>query len=71
VKIGLRRGDNTLLSLVEIIPEAEASKAEPSTTEGKAKRQPTTRKRQPKKLSREPLRKSKKRPVIFCRVAGI
>jgi len=34
VKIGLRRGDNAPLSLIEIIPEAEASKAEPSTTEG-------------------------------------
>lgn len=49
VKIGLRRGDNAPLSLVEIIPEAEASKAEPSTTEGKAKGKPTTRKRRPRK----------------------
>jgi len=49
VKIGLRRGDNAPLSLIEIIPEAEALKAEPSTTEGKAKGKPTTRKRRPRK----------------------
>ncbi len=37
-----RREENAPQSLVEIIPEADASKAEPSTTEGKAKRQHTT-----------------------------
>jgi large subunit ribosomal protein L17 len=49
VKIGLRRGDNAPLSLIEIVPEEEVLKAEPSTTEGKRKRQPTTRKRRPRK----------------------
>ncbi|MFQ5539928.1 MAG: 50S ribosomal protein L17 [Candidatus Binatia bacterium] len=49
VKIGLRRGDNAPLSLIEIVPEEEVLKAEPSTTERKRKRQPTTRKRRPRK----------------------
>ena len=49
VKIGVRRGDNAPLSLVEIISEDEALKAEPSSTEGKRKRRPTTRKGRPRK----------------------
>lgn len=49
VKIGLRRGDNAPLSLVEVIPEQEALKAEPTSTAGKRKRRPTTRKGRPKK----------------------
>jgi len=49
VKIGLRRGDNAPLSLVEVISEQGVLKAEASPTTGKRKRRPTTRKGQPKK----------------------
>ena len=49
VKIGLRRGDNAPLSLVEVIPEQEVLKAEPTSTASKRKRRPTTRKGRPKK----------------------
>jgi len=49
VKIGLRRGDNAPLSLIEVIPEQEVLKAEPTSTASKRKRRPTTRKGRPKK----------------------
>jgi len=49
VKIGLRRGDNAPLSLVEVISEQGVLKAESSSTTGKRKRRPTARKGQPKK----------------------
>ena len=49
VKIGLRRGDNAPLSLVEVIPEQGVLKAESTSTAGKRKRRPTTRKGRPKK----------------------
>ncbi|MFQ5849739.1 MAG: 50S ribosomal protein L17 [Candidatus Binatia bacterium] len=48
VKVGLRRGDNAPLSLVEIIPEGEVAKAEPSSAGGKRKRQPAARRKQPR-----------------------
>jgi large subunit ribosomal protein L17 len=49
VKIGLRRGDNAPLSLIEVIPEQEVLEAEPTSTASKRKRRPTARKGRPKK----------------------
>ena len=52
VKIGLRRGDNAPLSLVEILPESESAKGKAPSEGGKRRRQPAAKKTQPKKQTR-------------------
>ncbi len=49
VKIGLRRGDNAPLSLVEILPESESAKGEAPSAGGKRRRRPAAKKTAPKK----------------------
>ncbi len=52
VKIGLRRGDNAPLSLVEILPESESAKGEASSERGKSRRRPAAKKTAPKKQAK-------------------
>jgi len=52
VKIGLRRGDNAPLSLVEILPESESAKGEAPSEGGKRSRRPAAKKTAPKKQTK-------------------
>ena len=52
VKIGLRRGDNAPLSLVEILPESESAKGEAPSEGGKSRRRPAAKKTAPKKQTK-------------------
>ena len=48
VKIGLRRGDNAPLSIVEIMPESEGAKGEAPSGGGRRRRRSTAKKTQAK-----------------------
>ena len=52
VKIGLRRGDNAPISLVEILPVSENVKAETPSEGGKRRRRPAAKKTAPKKQAK-------------------
>jgi large subunit ribosomal protein L17 len=52
VKIGLRRGDNAPLSLVEILPESESAKGEAPSEGGKSRRRRAAKKTAPKKQAK-------------------
>jgi large subunit ribosomal protein L17 len=52
VKIGLRRGDNAPLSLVEILPESESAKGEAPSEGRKSRRRPAAKKTAPKKQAK-------------------
>ncbi len=53
VKIGLRRGDNAPLSLVEVIPESEVAKEVAPASGGRRRRRSAAKKTQPQKKQTE------------------
>lgn len=52
VKIGLRRGDNASISLVEILPESETVRADTPSEGGTRRRRPVAKKTAPKKQAK-------------------